>query len=355
MGRFGFIKDVYSHVVRVPILGPAVRMPVRLVRALKRSADPGAFDKIREIQELQGVALNALSESVRETTEWAPDMRELADLQGVAINALRDSLAEIDKRLEVLEAPNTTLSDGLADIVKRLEAVETFSRADSEIAPRPSIGEVVTAVESVSSRLEFVRAELMFELRAASARGPKLGYEPRTIAADKVDMLKANGNVKLNIGCGHVPLEGYINVDQRDLPGVDIVAEATDLPFELGSVDQIFSSHVLEHFPIEHLRRVVLPHWIGILRPGGTFRCVVPDAEAMIEAFARGEMSFDDLREVTYGLQEYDGDFHFNMFSRVSLPALLTSCGLISLSYSFQGRRNGKCFDMEIAGIRQAV
>ena len=45
----------------------------------------------------------------------------------------------------------------------------------------------------------------------------------------------------------------------RDLPGVDVVAKAGDLPFEPGSVDEIYSAHLLEHFPQEAMRRRLLP------------------------------------------------------------------------------------------------
>lgn len=30
----------------------------------------------------------------------------------------------------------------------------------------------------------------------------------------------------LNLGCGHILLDGCINVDMRNVPGVDVVAEA---------------------------------------------------------------------------------------------------------------------------------
>ena len=55
------------------------------------------------------------------------------------------------------------------------------------------------------------------------------------------------------------PMEGYVNVDMRELPGIDVVATVDDLPFEPGTLDEIFSSHTLEHFPQEVLRRQLLP------------------------------------------------------------------------------------------------
>ena len=53
-----------------------------------------------------------------------------------------------------------------------------------------------------------------------------------------------------------------------------VVGDASDLPFEDGTLDFIFGSHVFEHLanPLGHLRR-----WHGKLRQGGKILCVVPD------------------------------------------------------------------------------
>jgi SAM-dependent methyltransferase len=55
--------------------------------------------------------------------------------------------------------------------------------------------------------------------------------------------------VKLNLGCGNSVYDGYVNVDKKMLPGVDLVhdLERTPLPFSDNSVDIIRCEHVLEH------------------------------------------------------------------------------------------------------------
>ena len=105
------------------------------------------------------------------------------------------------------------------------------------------------------------------------------------------------------------------------------MADVRKLPFEPGTVEEIYSSHLVEHFPIEELRRVVLPHWLELLRPGGRLVAVTPDAETMIKEAAAGRMPFEDLQRVTFGDQEYDGDFHFAMFTPDSFAGLLGECG----------------------------
>ena len=50
------------------------------------------------------------------------------------------------------------------------------------------------------------------------------------------------------------------------------------LPVEAGSCDGIYCSHVLEHLSLADFRKA-LTNTYKILKPGGIFRCVVPDLE----------------------------------------------------------------------------
>ena len=113
-------------------------------------------------------------------------------------------------------------------------------------------------------------------------------------------------------------------------------------------MSEIYSAHLLEHFPEEELSRELLPYWYSLLRPGGRFAAVVPDTETMLTELAAGRMSFSDFREVTFGGQEYDGDFHFNMFSRASICRVLEKAGFVGAHVEAAGRRNGLCYEMGV-------
>lgn len=67
--------------------------------------------------------------------------------------------------------------------------------------------------------------------------------------------------------------ENCVNVDIKKFPGVDVVADITDLPFEENSFDAATCEQVLEHVPnpykaAEELKRVV--------RPGGLIHIATP-------------------------------------------------------------------------------
>jgi SAM-dependent methyltransferase len=205
----------------------------------------------------------------------------------------------------------------------------------------------------ILERLQFVRNELLYEFQYGNRRPPAAaatGIEPKIVNEEK--LAAAGTEVTLELGCGHLPREGRINVDLRELAGVDVVADAANLPFEPATVAEISSAHFLEHFPTEELRRHLLPYWVDLLRPGGRLVAVVPDSQTMVDEYAAGRLTFDELREVTFGGQEYAGDFHFTMFTPASLSDLLTEVGLVDVHVVETGRRNGTAYEMELEAFR---
>jgi hypothetical protein len=199
-----------------------------------------------------------------------------------------------------------------------------------------------------------VRHKILFE-KAHGNRwlGQQAAREPvtrRIIARVKVAEARAAQALRLNLGCGNIPIPGYINVDYRNLPCIDVIAEVGDLPFEPGSVDEIFSAHLLEHFPQQEMRQRLLPYWHGLLRKGGVFRAIIPDAAAMVAGAAIGTYDFADFRNAVFGGQDCEGNCHFNLFTPDSLRALLETAGFTDIKVPVAGRRNGKCFEFEVIG-----
>lgn len=92
--------------------------------------------------------------------------------------------------------------------------------------------------------------------------------------------------VNLNVGAGSTSFFGFTNLDyasdwydkkkRQSFIHYDIRSEA--LPFEDGSVDTIYCSHVIEHIEEEFVRRFIREAQ-RCLRSGGALRLVCPDAE----------------------------------------------------------------------------
>src|SRR5262249_49419825 len=158
-------------------------------------------------------------------------------------------------------------------------------------------------------RLDLIRRETKLDMRYGPRPNMHKQEKPIILNKGRIEQAQAEG-ARLNLGCGHVPLNGYINIDARDLPGIDVVTDVTNLPFQDGTVREIYSAHLLEHFPQEEFVRKLLPYWRRLLAAGGMFRAIVPDGEKMLSELVAGRYPFSDFREVFFGGQEYDGDFH---------------------------------------------
>ncbi|MHC5719200.1 MAG: class I SAM-dependent methyltransferase, partial [Nostoc sp.] len=156
----------------------------------------------------------------------------------------------------------------------------------------------------------------------------------------------------LNLGCGHIIMQDYINVDQRGLNGVDVIADIGNLPFEKGTVAEIYNAHVIEHFTEYEIINHILSYWYELLKTGGKMVIVCPDAKSMIVDYVNGQLSWDNLRKVTYGSQDYQGNYHYNMYTPEALSQILSACGFKDIKVVETKRVNGLCYEMEIHAVK---
>jgi len=125
--------------------------------------------------------------------------------------------------------------------------------------------------------------------------------------------------VKINLGCGPVGKDDWVNVDWGVLaflhkfPAAGKVASwlrllpqqyqvawpknlilhncKKGLPFQSGSVDYIYTSHMIEHFrKFEALK--VLIESLRILKTGGIVRVVVPDFELLVRKYLEKDAGY---------------------------------------------------------------
>jgi len=97
----------------------------------------------------------------------------------------------------------------------------------------------------------------------------------------------ARGPQHLHLGCGAKYLPGFVNVDGNPLNRVDLWLDVRNgLPFRAGSVDSIYSTHVLEHFYGDELQRL-LRECYRVLKAGGGMRLVVPSLTNAVVAYSQ--------------------------------------------------------------------
>lgn len=142
----------------------------------------------------------------------------------------------------------------------------------------------------------------------------------------------------LRIGVGDtIPKqEGYLNLDVRDLPNIDIVADATSLPFEDRELDGIESRNLVEHFS-RHEIDAVLREWARVLKIGGTMVIQTIDMGELMDNWR--EIPTENMLDGILGAQTYPENFHKMAFTRQILEQKLLDTGMeISICYQFVDR-----------------
>ena len=93
----------------------------------------------------------------------------------------------------------------------------------------------------------------------------------------KKSLLKKKSGIRLDVGCGSAKQPGFVGMDLRRLPGVDIVHDAQKFPYPIpkNSCLQILLSHLWEH--IEPKNRVDLMNELWrIMKPEGQLLISAP-------------------------------------------------------------------------------
>jgi predicted SAM-dependent methyltransferase len=146
------------------------------------------------------------------------------------------------------------------------------------------------------------------------------------------------GRDYLHAGCGPQIAPGFVNLDYRWVPGVDVVWDLSKpLPFPPGRFSGIFTEHCLEHFSPADLSRV-LRDLLRVLQPGGRVRIVVPCLETHARLYLAGctatnEAPASRINHVFYAGHDqrrgsgWSHDGHQFMHDHASLAAHLNAAG----------------------------
>lgn len=187
--------------------------------------------------------------------------------------------------------------------------------------------------------------------------------------------------IKLNLGCGMVRPEGWVNADssvnsflQKSFIGSLLTKKLKLVEYKDhnviyvnlnkrwkysdNSVDVVYSSHVLEHLSISKSEQF-LNEAYRVLKPGGTIRIVVPDlfqlSNEYLQKYSEGDASASDsflyfmnmhvegqyrstsvLHRILGILQNYPHQ-HKYMYDRISLKGKLVNNGFSNIKEATYG------------------
>ena len=137
---------------------------------------------------------------------------------------------------------------------------------------------------------------------------------------------------RLHLGCGHIHLEGFCNVDTLQTAATDVIDDIRTLTrFPNGSVQEIYTCHVLEHFAHAEVEPL-LQRWRELLQPAGRLRISVPDIDRIVRIYAKNWDHFQKPGHtpwigLLYGGQTTPYDFHKTGFNACWLRYLLERNG----------------------------
>lgn len=139
----------------------------------------------------------------------------------------------------------------------------------------------------------------------------------------------------INLGCGPVPMKGWVNVDIARGPQIDVVWDVRrGLPFADESCAVIFSEHVIEHLSKEDALKL-LSECHRVLEPGGRLRLSTPDAARFLRSYA-GDGEFLRHPQFTQAVETplervqqmmREGGQHLWVYDAPSLRLLLQRAG----------------------------
>ena len=145
------------------------------------------------------------------------------------------------------------------------------------------------------------------------------------LAPEKLDQ-RSTEPLRLNLGGRGTKIDGFLTVDLSTEHDVDVRSDVSDLSaFKDGSVETIYASHILEHFP--HVRtQYVLEEWFRVLKKGGSLFVSVPDFDRAIELYTKRGLT-DYLVNLLYGDQGYPLAYHYAPFTAGRMFSLLNKAG----------------------------
>lgn len=144
--------------------------------------------------------------------------------------------------------------------------------------------------------------------------------------------------IKINAGCAEDIKEGYINIDlhPEEYPLIKdkiLPADVRNMPFKDNTVDEVYASHIIEHFNYKDAI-LCLIEWCRILKTGGQLTVIVPDFNTLAHKWI-DEYSMHNRLQINaaiYGSQRGVEQYHKSAWDGQILYSVLQETGFSDIT-----------------------
>lgn len=148
---------------------------------------------------------------------------------------------------------------------------------------------------------------------------------------------------KLHVGCGKVHLDGWINIDNQNLPTVDVVADVTT-GLDFKNVEAVYAEHFLEHLRVDGAM-AFLKNCHQILADDGLIRLSTPNLDWVYLTHYQPHMTGPPKIEMAIRINRaFHGWEHQFLWNRDMLTEALEACGFADLSWCRYGESEHDVF-----------
>jgi predicted SAM-dependent methyltransferase len=135
------------------------------------------------------------------------------------------------------------------------------------------------------------------------------------------------GSVKVEIGSGAYPRDGYIHVDtRRGLPHQEHQADIANLPFEDTSVDEILGVAIIEHIPNSDVA-AAMRELHRVLKIGGMLKLYTFNLLQVCQRILNEAAPLGELISNLYGGHDYPENVHHWAYTPDSFRQLFGTHG----------------------------
>jgi predicted SAM-dependent methyltransferase len=142
---------------------------------------------------------------------------------------------------------------------------------------------------------------------------------------------------QVHIGCGEHSFPGWVNIDLKQAPGVDLVLDVRQgLPME--NVGYIYAEHFLEHLPLADGFRL-LAECRRVLAADGVLRLSTPNLDWVLAThYTLGGASDQAIYDCLRLNRAFHGWGHQFLYNGPMLTAAIKSAGFAQISFHRYGQ-----------------